>query len=363
MSYPTVSESASGFDCIYGQAEAVLALKSMLQSRNIPNALLFTGNRDTGRKKAAICFAQTLNCENKKESLSSNEPCNKCRSCRKIISGMHPDIIQLSPEKDKIKISQIRDIYPALTMAPHEAEMRMVVIENAGKMNTQAGNALLKMLEEPPERTFFILLAENLADLLPTIISRCRHIRFRHISCESIKLKLINEYDIDPMSASIAAASSSGSITKALMLVNIRQYPDPGKPADKHGNTVDWIKRRKWLVQEFSNLIIRAKKIRTDTSAALIMAEKLSREPELLKDSIFIIKTWLRDLAVYRYNPEKIINSDFFPLLKNITAWVSVQKVISWFRELYAAESRIESNTSIRLTLECFFLKLILMAS
>ncbi len=352
------SDSACGFDSLYGQVDAVFVLKRMLQSRNIPNALLFTGNRDTGREKAAILFVQALNCENYGKSLIADLPCNKCISCKKIISGMHPDIIRLSPQKDKIKISQIREIGPCLTMNPHEAKMRMILIKDAGKMNIEAGNALLKMLEEPPERTFFILLAENIADLLSTIISRCRHIRFKHISCETIKLELINEYNIDPVSASIAAASSESSLTKALMLVNIRQDNNAEEKTDGQG-TVDWITRRKWLIHEFSNLIALADKVGKDTSGVLIMAEKLSSEPDLLKDSIFIIKTWLRDLAVYQYNSEEIINSDFFSLLKDITAWVPVHKVISWFRELCTVENKIKSNTSVRLTLEGFFLKMI----
>ena len=384
-SKPAPSDYAYGFDSINGQKDAVFMLKRILQTGNIPNALLFTGNRDTGRKKAALFFAMAINCighdagsehlsgknqhsVNKgqtrdkiplKESLYRDEPCYKCISCKKILSGMHPDIMTISPEKDRIKIPQIRKINANLTTKPNEAAMRMVLIEDAEKMNREAGNALLKILEEPPDKTFFILISENCADMLPTILSRCRQIKFIQIPCKIIESKLIENYGIDPVTASIAARYSNGSIEKAIMFTGINKQANTDQNKDRLKSTPDWVKKRKWLIGEVSHMIIDKCKDRKHASFALAMAEKISSEPDHIKDTVFVLKTWLRDLAVYRYSPDKITNHDFSLLLKDITKRVSVPQIISWFKELNTAENRIKSNTSVKLALECFFLKLI----
>ena len=265
----------------------------------------------------------------------------------------------VSPEKDRIKIPQIRKINASLTTKPNEAAMRMVLIEDAEKMNMEAGNALLKILEEPPERTFFILTSENSADILPTILSRCRQINFVQISCEIIESQLINHYGIDPVTASIAACYSNGSLKRAMMFTDINDQAETDQDKETLENRPDWVKKRKWLIKEVSHMIIDKCRNTKHTSTALAMAEQISSEPDHIKDTVFVLKTWLRDLAVYSYSPDKIINHDFSQFLKDITKCVSVPQIISWFKEINVAENRLKSNTSVKLTFECFFLKLI----
>ena len=151
-------------------------LVALLATLKIPNALLFVGNPDLGKVEAALAFARALNCQQEKKG--GHLACDRCRSCKKILSSMHPDIICVAPVKEKIKISQIRQIYGQIKAKPHEAKFRMVLIQGAESMNPEASNALLKILEEPPERTFFILTADRIDGLLPTILSRCRQVTF-----------------------------------------------------------------------------------------------------------------------------------------------------------------------------------------
>ncbi|MEA1968857.1 MAG: DNA polymerase III subunit delta', partial [Thermodesulfobacteriota bacterium] len=329
-----------------------LTLKRVLKAGNIPNALLFTGQKGSGKKQAAMEFARTINCQIDEKSSSLGKPCNQCKSCKKIIAGVHPDIICLSPDKNIIKIARIKEIFSSIAVRPHEAKMRMILIEDADTMNIEASNSLLKILEEPPLRTFFILTAKNLTDLIPTIISRCRHIRFKPISSKIIKDKLVNDHAVDPAMASVASAYADGSIKKALMFVNISDKTDE---TDK----TDWIKRRRWIIQEISSIIIKGGGYR-DKLSVMVFTEKLSKESELIVDSLSIIRTWLRDIAVYNFSPEKIINSDYPELLKKITQSLPVQKSLSLIKELYEVEKKIKANTVIRLTLEHFFLKMTL---
>ena len=160
----TMSES----DQLQYQARAFLELTHIIQTQKIPNSLLFYGNENTKRKKAAFFFAKGCNCLKKRDI-----PCNDCKSCRKIDGKTHPDILIIDLEKEKkiVSISQIRKMGLAIASKPNEARFRMVLILNADKMNPQAQNALLKMLEEPPGKTFFILIAH-----LEAVHARQHHI-------------------------------------------------------------------------------------------------------------------------------------------------------------------------------------------
>ncbi len=133
---------------------ALSELDRISETRKIPNALLFTGLPGSGKKQAAYRFAKAVNCAGKRA-----QPCNQCRSCRKINTNQHPDMIVVAPAKSQktVLISQIREMIARTGTRPHEASYRMVLITEAGQMNPQAQNALLKELEEPPEKLFHSL--------------------------------------------------------------------------------------------------------------------------------------------------------------------------------------------------------------
>ena len=167
-----------GFDSIIDQERPIRILLSLLFHGTIPHALLFTGIEGVGKKTAAVALAMACNCRRP----VAVEPCGECAACRKIAAGAHPDILRVSPAGAMIKIDQIRELCQVLTMKPYEARVRVVIIADAHTLNPAAGNALLKMLEEPPARTVLILTAPQTGDLLPTIVSRCQHIRFKPIA-------------------------------------------------------------------------------------------------------------------------------------------------------------------------------------
>ena len=190
-----------GFESIIGQDRPIRILTTLLQAGAVPHALLFTGIEGIGKQNAAVVFAMACNCagghansEPESEINASvngddstkrppiTNPCGICKPCRKIESGSHPDFIRIKPAGAFIKIEQIRALCQTLAMKPYEAGMRVVVISDAQEMNSAAGNALLKVLEEPPAGTILILVANHTSGLLPTIVSRCRHIRFNPIS-------------------------------------------------------------------------------------------------------------------------------------------------------------------------------------
>lgn len=148
---------------------------------NRPNAWLLTGRRDTGKTAFARHLAQALLCE---QPQAEHQPCGNCPSCHLFAQGSHPDYYELAPELPaegesarkllQIKIDAVRAVLSPLLQSSVRGGLRVVLVQPAETMNTQAANALLKMLEEPPASVVFLLVTHNKDRLLPTIKSRCR---------------------------------------------------------------------------------------------------------------------------------------------------------------------------------------------
>lgn len=339
-----IDQTMSDFDQMQYQTKTSLELTHIIQTKKIPNALLFFGNAHTGRKAAAFGFAKGCNCLN-----GTGIACDQCRSCRKIDAETHPDILCISPEKGKkiISISQIRDMGLTLSARPNEAAFRMVLILSADRMNPQAQNALLKMLEEPPEKTFFILIADKISLLLPTIISRCRKIRFKPLTDTVIEQQLINDFKVDRQSAHIASRTADADLKKAMTFLNL----------DEETKEVDWISRRKWLLAALADMI------KTDTalsvSKGLMLSQRLSLDPDLMDDTMAIMKTFFRDVMIFGLQPKKIVNLDFFDAFTDITQRIPLTIFFEWLGDLYEMEKKLTANSALRLTLDSFFLKIV----
>ena len=329
------------------QTQAFLELTHIIQTQKIPNALLFYGNENSQRKKAALFLAKGCNCLKKNDTA-----CNTCRSCRKIDAKSHPDILTIDLEKDKkiISIAQIRKMGLSISSRPNEARFRMVLILNADKMNPQAQNALLKMLEEPPEKTFFILIAKDISLFLPTIISRCRKIRFKPLSLQHVEQALINDFKIDRQMAYIVARIADSDLKKAMIYLNL----NPDKQTVKKTVRIDWIKKREYLLKTIADII------KADTnlsiSKGLMLSQQISRDPGMIDDTIAIMKTFFRDLMIFKYNKKQIVNLDFSNTFKDINSMVKSTVFFNWLGNLFEAQKRVASNSSPRIVLDRFFL-------
>jgi len=211
-----------GFESIIDQKLPIRILTTCLRDGNIPHALLFTGIDGVGKRTTALLFSMACNCEQLASGIFQKRlddiPCCRCRSCKKVESANHPDIIHIKHSGNIIKIAQIRSLCHTLSMRPYEAKKRVVLISEAQTLNAEAGNALLKVLEEPPEHTLIILTALNTANLLPTIVSRCQEIRFGPVSQENLMRLLLHEKGMEAEAARVIAAMANGSISKALVM-------------------------------------------------------------------------------------------------------------------------------------------------
>ena len=143
-------------------------IANMVKTNRIPHAVLIEGNSIDVRDNSAMYLAAAMMCR------SENKPCRLCRDCKKIFQGIHPDISVLGddPKKKLIKVDEIRQLRRDAFIKPNEAECRVFIIKNAENMNDEAQNALLKLLEEPPETVGLILCASSGSKLLSTVRSR-----------------------------------------------------------------------------------------------------------------------------------------------------------------------------------------------
>jgi len=337
-----------------GQQKPIKLLTTLLRNGTIPHALLLSGIDGIGKQLTAMAFAMACNCLDPdpehlcegKNSLHTAQnrhvgtnPCGSCKSCRKIQSGNHPDIIIVEPSGPYIKIGQIRALCHTLAMKPLEARLRVVIISDSQAMNPAAGNALLKVLEEPPDRTILILTARHPSDLFPTIISRCQHIRFNPISRESIMTILIEKEGVHPDDAEIIATMANGSLSKALSMTG------PPKKAN-------WIHQRNWLINEIDSLSLKP------VGSLLAFAARLSKNKEMLPESLEMIESYLRDLVVCKYCPEKIINRDLQSKIQNRSQKMTTASLLSKISIVQSAQKDMRANANLRLMLEVLVMRL-----
>ena len=191
-----------------------------VKAGRIVHAQLFQGPDGTGKHTAALLLARSMNCTS-----SSEKPCNACPSCHQFLTGNSPNLIEVFPDKNVIKVEVIREgIIKKIHLKPDSGTM-VVVINDADKMNESAQNALLKTLEEAPEYASFILITDKPGALLPTIRSRCAIFRFAPLNEEDTVSVLMNE-GVDEDKARTEAERAEGSPGRALSRIGSGAYQE-----------------------------------------------------------------------------------------------------------------------------------------
>ena len=205
---------------VVGQDEAITILQAAVTdagklTRGEPgpamtHAWLITGPPGSGRSLAATTFAASLVC--------AEGGCGQCQACRTAALGGHPDVYIEIPEGTEILLDHVRPLTQMAAQAPMSALWRVIVIEDADRLNDRAANHLLKSLEEPTPHTVWILCAPSRDDVLPTIVSRTRHVGLRTPDVEDITQMLIQDCGVDETTAKFCARASQGHIGRARAL-------------------------------------------------------------------------------------------------------------------------------------------------
>jgi DNA polymerase-3 subunit gamma/tau len=170
---------------VAGQEQVTQTLLNALSSGRLSHAYLFCGPRGTGKTSTGRILAKAVNCLTN----GKGEPCNTCAMCRAITEGRALDVIEMDAASNR-GIADARELKERVRYAPNEARFKVYIIDEVHMLTTEAANALLKTLEEPPPRVIFILATTDPHDLLPTIISRCQRFDFHRIAPSDVAGKL-----------------------------------------------------------------------------------------------------------------------------------------------------------------------------
>ena len=208
------------WDDLVGQEHAVEVLAAAARSseaalrgepaEGMTHAWLFTGPPGSGRSNAARAFAAALQCP--------RGGCGRCDACHTVLSGTHADVDIVNTSTLSIGVKEVRALVLRAAHHPAGGRWQVMIIEDADRLTDQAANALLKALEEPTPRTVWFLCAPSLEDTLPTIRSRCRHVRLRTPPSAAVADVLVRRDGVDPAMATFAARAAQGHIGRAKRL-------------------------------------------------------------------------------------------------------------------------------------------------
>ena len=221
MSYQVIARKwrPQRFEGIVGQQHITRTLSNAIRAGRIPPAYIFSGQRGVGKTTTARILAKALNCEKG----PTPEPCNECRFCRDVTSGNSLDVMEIDAASNR-GIDQIRELREMVRYASAGGRYRVVILDEAHQLTDEASNALLKTLEEPPERVLFILATTQPEDLPDTIRSRSQHFHFRSLSFQEIVAALEGiakkeGLELEAGAIAVIARAAEGSVRDALSLV------------------------------------------------------------------------------------------------------------------------------------------------
>ncbi|MEW6429686.1 MAG: DNA polymerase III subunit delta' [Thermodesulfobacteriota bacterium] len=262
------------FDKLLGQPRAKTLLQRAVAGGRLGHAFLLRGPFGVGKKRLATSFAAGLLCQRP----AGADPCGTCGSCRKLVSGNHPDFLPVSADGASIKINQIRELQKQLAYPPFESRRRLTLIADIQLMGVEAANSLLKTLEEPPADNVLLLTVDSASQPLATISSRCQTIPCLPIESELVADFLIRELELAPTEAAALADLAEGSIGRAMRL------RESGM-AELRRSVITCLET---LTPEMPQAV--------ETIFAL--AARAAELKELLPDFLDLLQLWLRDRLV-----------------------------------------------------------------
>src|SRR5499427_8278925 len=221
MSYQVIARKwrPQTFQDLVGQQHVTETLKNAILSNRVAHAYIFSGARGVGKTTAARILAKALNCVNG----PTPEPCGVCASCKEIAAGTSLDVIEIDAASNR-GIDQIRELREMVRYAPAAARCKVVILDEAHMLTGEASNALLKTLEEPPDRVIFVMATTEPENLEDTIRSRSQHFHFRALTFNEIaeRIKYIaNEESLTIADSAVAviARMAEGSMRDSLSLL------------------------------------------------------------------------------------------------------------------------------------------------
>ena len=359
---------ADAFENILGQPQVREFLRASVASERVTHAYLFTGPAGSNKTMAAYALAQALLCPKGPHGPRGGE-CGACDICRRVKRKKHPDVRYFAPEgAGGYLVDQIRDIAADTVLAPIQADRKIYILDRVDLLGVQAANAFLKTLEEPPSDVVLILLGRTRESVLPTILSRCQVVPFRHIPASEAAGILAQNTGASREKARIAIEACDGSITRGIeFLKSNERLAFRARVLEALAllrNADDWD-----LVGQAGELVVLAKAPLDVVRAA--QEEELAENADFLAKSAIrqiearnkrqltaksleslrqltaIIRSWLRDvLAVCAETPELVINVDARGAIEDAARATDEARVAAALSAVRRSDEAISYNVS-----------------
>ena len=315
----------------------ILTQNLIREAGNPIHSYLFFGAKKSRIHSAADFLVKLIFCEN-----SDSEPCGVCENCQKIGSKNHPDLIKILPtasksgKTKKILIDQIHQINHLVSLAPYSAKFKIVEIFDIDLATLDAQNALLKILEEPPADTIFVLRTTKVNSLLPTILSRCRKIKVDNYSNLEI-VKQLESRGLDSKNAQEIAKVAAGDLKRARFLA-------------KHAN---WQKYQTQARSIFNLLI------QKDLSNFFTIIDSISKDSKKSKNFLTIFQSLLRDIYLVKLDLEEMAANQFIvSQIQESKNQFTADQLINLLQFINQSSVLIKSNINSKILLENLILKI-----
>jgi DNA polymerase III subunit gamma/tau len=343
------------FRGIVGQEPVVRTLRRAIETDRVSHAYLFSGPRGTGKTSTAKVLAMGLNCEKG----PTPEPDGTCDSCRAIVGNSSIDVLEMDAASNR-GIDEIRDLRDKVNLAPAAGRMKVYIIDEVHMLTAEAFNALLKMLEEPPEHVVFVLATTEKHKVLPTIISRCQSFDFRRPSIETLVGKLeeiseAEEIEVEPEALTVIAREGRGSFRDAEGLLDqLSSFAEGRITASMVRELLGGVGPESLIETTYALHERRA-------ADALRIVDRLSDGGKDLGQFVGELLAHLRNLMLLPYAPEVAlaeVGAEERPQLEEQANAVPTAGVVRLIEALGDAVSLMRRGGDPKLELELVFLKL-----
>lgn len=322
-----------GFQDIPGQDHIKDHMRKAIENNKVSHAYILSGEAGTGRKSLADAFALTILCEQE-----GSNPCMSCHSCKQVLSGNHPDLIDVTHEKpSSIGVDDIREqINDTIMIRPYSGNYKIYIVDEAEKMTVQAQNALLKTIEEPPSYAVIILITTNPDAFLPTILSRCVQLKIKPLRDSMIRDYLTDNLSVPEIRADVYAAFARGNLGRAKKIAESEDFQ-----------------------HLYDELLYMMKHIRNmDISMLLHYIKKLKDEDADLFECLDFMQIWYRDVLMFKVTKDAnlLIFKDEYSTINEISQKTGYDGFESILEAIDKAKVRLEANVNMELALELMFL-------
>ena len=285
------------FSDVIGQSHITETLRRQVAEGRTSHAYLFTGTRGTGKTTCAKILAKAVNCEHPVDG----DPCNECESCRGIENGSFLDVLELDAASNN-GVDQVRALRDEAVYSPANVKKRVYIVDEVHMLSVPAFNALLKILEEPPEHLIFILATTELHKVPATILSRCQRYAFKRITPQDVERRLLyvagqEKIDLRPDGAELLSRLADGALRDGLSLLD--QCAAAGGAIDAAA-VLDVL----GLAGNLQTAELMEHILRRDAQAALLLLDRLYAGGKDVGAVLNELSTLTRDLLLRRTAPE-----------------------------------------------------------